>query len=172
MFFIAFRLERFGLDRRIIDIIEDRKIESLRWVQVLALRAGVLDGENIFVSAPSASGKTFIGELAALQNIVKNKKKSVFLVPLRALAAEKYYEFAKIYSKLGIKVEIRTGDYEINKETLEKVDLLVSTYERFDSLLRNGLWWLTEVGMIVIDEVHMINDINRGPRLESLLARL
>jgi len=163
---------RFGLDRRILDILEDRKIKNLRLIQKKALQQGILQGENIFISAPSGSGKTFLAEIIAVQNILSKRLKSVLLVPLRALANEKYSEFVSNYSKLGIKIAIRTGDIEIEKIELHEADLIISTYERFDSLLRNEINWLNQIGTIIIDEVHIINDFYRGPRLESLLARL
>lgn len=169
---MSFILERYGLDRRIIDILEDRKITELRKVQLDALKEGLLDGKNLFITAPSASGKTLIGEIAAVQNILKNHKKSIFLVPLRALANEKYKEFQYLYSKLGIKIAIRTGDYNLEITELANADLIISTYERFDSLLRNAPDWLNQINAVVVDEVHIINDFYRGPRLESLLARI
>ena len=169
---MSFILGRFGLNKRIIDIIEDKKITDLRVIQKKALMNGLLKGNNIFIAAPSASGKTFIGEIAALQNILNNKKKSIFLVPLRALANEKYNDFITDYLKLGINISISTGDFDVIPKELEHADLIICTYERFDSLIRDGVKWLNDIGTVVVDEIHIINDYNRGPRLENLLARL
>ncbi len=173
---MAFELKRFGLDQRIVDILIDHKITELREIQKKALRLGLLKGRKLLIVAPSGSGKTLIGEIAAVDRILKQGTKSVFLVPLKAIANEKYAEFTEKYSKLGISIALRTGDIKDERLDVLKFDLIISTYERFDSLLRTVVEkeenWLGTVGTIVIDEIHILNDYYRGPRLEGLINRL
>jgi helicase len=90
---------------------------------------------------------------------------------LRALAAEKY-EDLKEFESLGIKVGISVGDYDSVDPTLEKFDVIVATSERADSLLRHRSNWLQQLTVVVADEVHLINDADRGPTLEITLAKL
>src|SRR2546426_8012084 len=97
--------------------------------------------------------------------------KALYIVPLRALAAEKY-EALKDFEPLGIKVGISVGDYDSADPTLEKLDVIVATSERADSLLRHRTNWLQRLSVVVADEVHLINDADRGPTLEVTLAKL
>jgi helicase len=139
--------------------------------QMAAIKAGVLDGNNVVLAIPTASGKTLIAELAMLKLITERQGKVLYLTPLRALASEKYDEFST-YSELGVKVGITTGDYDTTDERFGKYDLLICTNERADSLLRHRSKWMSEIGIVVADEVHLINDAGRGPTLEVVLARL
>lgn len=140
-----------------------------------SVRAGLLDQKNILVSAPTASGKTLIATLAMINYLSKNKGKVIYLSPLRALAAEKFSEFKKLEKiPLGrkIKVQISTGDFEYLDKALEKSDVLVLTNEKMDSIIRHGLEWVDDIGLVIADEVHLIGDQDRGPTLEMILTKL
>ncbi len=123
------------------------------------------------LAIPTASGKTLVAELCMLKTILEKGLKAIYLTPLRALASEKYDEFL-MFEELGVKVGITTGDYDSADEKLGVYDLLVCTNERADSLLRHQASWLSQIGVVVADEVHLINDISRGPTLEVVLVRL
>ncbi len=159
-----------GLPSQVVEILRNEGIENLNPIQREAIKKGLLDGRNIVVAAPTASGKTLIGELALLHNALKGRM-GIYLVPLRALASEKYEEFKK-WEKIGLRIGISTGDYESPGEHLGRYDILVATYERFDSLLRLRPRWLPRIGVVVIDELHMVGDPERGPILEMIIARL
>jgi len=138
--------------------------------QEAAIEAGVLEGENIVVSAPTASGKTLIAELTMLKRIFEDGIKSVYLTPLRALASEKFEDFSK-YNKLGVKVAMSTGDYDSSDPWLGEYDIIVATYEKMDSLLRHKASWLSKVALVVLDEIHLLHSGKRGPTLEMVVAR-
>ncbi|MEM2855329.1 MAG: DEAD/DEAH box helicase [Desulfurococcaceae archaeon] len=164
-------LRNYGLPSEAIEVlVNDKRIEFLNPLQVEALRKGVLSGRNAIIVAPTASGKTLIGEVVLLKKAVE-KSMGLYLVPLKALASEKYAEF-KVWEKLGIQIGITTGDYESPAEHLGKYDIIVATYERFDSLLRLKPSWLNKIGTVIIDEMHLINDGERGPVLEMIVSRL
>ena len=124
--------------------------------------------------APSGSGKTLIGELCIIYNIFQNLGKSIYLVPFKALATEKYYHFKKLYQQFNVKVELSIGDYDVDDSKLEKADIIVTTYEKMDSLLRNfsDKEWVSDVSTIIVDEIYIISESDRGPRLESLIVRI
>ena len=146
----------------------ERGIKELNEIQKEAIK-GLLEGRNILVCSPTGSGKTLIGELALVSNVLKGKK-GIYTVPLRALANEKYDEFVKSWHPL--RIEITTGDYDKPPKELERSDILITTYEKLDSILRQFRKWLKNIGAIVIDEIHLVNDDHRGPIIERLIALL
>lgn len=146
-------------------------IRLLHPVQIKALDARALDGENLLVCSPSGSGKTLIGELVSVHQALAGRK-TLLLVPLRALASETFLRFQSRYRKIGLEFGISTSDYSTELNDLAKMDIAILTYERFDWLLRMEPEWLDQVGVIVIDEIHNIAERVRGPRLESSITRL
>ena len=127
--------------------------------------------ESLLMSVPTAAGKTVVA-YNALMKAVKEGKKGIFLVPLRALAWEKVTELRDICKNIlnGAKIGVSVGDYD-KVRGLSKYDIIVATSERADSLIRHNPSWLTEVGCLVSDEIHLINDSNRGPTLEVTLSK-
>ncbi|MFW9878311.1 MAG: DEAD/DEAH box helicase, partial [Candidatus Thorarchaeota archaeon] len=152
----------------------EAKIFSLREIQKNAIKQGLFFQKSFLVCAPSGSGKTLIGENCAINNVFQKFGKSIYLVPYKALATEKYTHFKKSYTRFGVKVELSIGDYDIDDSKLEKADLIVTTYEKCDSILRNfhEKEWISDISTIIIDEIHIIGESDRGPRLESLIVRL
>ncbi len=142
-----------------------------------SIRAGVLEGQNIVLASPTASGKTLIAELCGLKHVLEKNGKVLYLAPLRALASEKFEDFRKyssIRTKDGrkISVGISTGDFDTADNWLERYDIIVTTNEKADSLLRHRAKWMDEISLVVADEIHLLNDAGRGPTLEVVLARL
>ncbi|OYT37284.1 MAG: DEAD/DEAH box helicase [Desulfurococcales archaeon ex4484_58] len=160
----------YGLPNEYIELLRERGISKLNPVQRMAVSKGLFNGKNLVVAAPTASGKTLIGELGLVKNIY-NGGMGVYLVPLRALASEKFEELSTL-KKIGFKIGISTGDYDLPAEHLGRNDLVVATYERFDSLLRLKPRWINRIKCLVIDELHMINDPERGPIIEMIIARI
>ncbi|UCG95190.1 MAG: DEAD/DEAH box helicase [archaeon] len=146
-------------------------IKELNPPQRMAVEKGILDYKSMVVASPTASGKTLIAELAFLKTIMDRGQKAVYIVPLRALAYEKYKDFKK-YGKLGIKVGLSVGDYDSADSWLANRDLIIVTVEKLDSLLRHNPIWVREIGLIIADEIHLLNDESRGPTLEIVLTKL
>lgn len=138
--------------------------------QAEAIRRGVLDGKNVVASIPTASGKTLLAEFAMLKSVLSGGK-ALYIVPLRALASEKFDSFSE-FESLGVKVGISTGDFDQKDEWLGGYDIIVATSEKADSLLRNEASWMSQLTVIVADEIHLINSPDRGPTLEITLAKL
>lgn len=128
--------------------------------------------KNLVISAPTASGKTIIAELCALNSIINNRRKVIYTCPLRALANEHYSDFRKKYSAaLKVKFTISTGDFDSSSRYLANFDLIFTTYEKLDSLLRHNAAWLSQVGLLVVDEIHTLAS-GRGPTIEMAVAKL
>ena len=128
--------------------------------------------KSIVVSAPTAAGKTLVAELIALNCIVNKGLKVVYTCPLRALAAEHYGECKRKYSKeLNVRVALSTGDLDSSSSYLQRYDLIFTTYEKLDSLMRHKAEWLGSIGLLIVDEIHVI-DSDRGPTLEMAVSKL
>lgn len=160
-----------SLPAKIKEVLEKQKIKEFRPAQKKALEAGLLEGRNLLVCTPTASGKTLIAEMAAGKSILESKGKAVYIVPLVALANEKAKDFKKKYEHL-FKVALSVGDFDSSDPHLMDYDLIICTAEKLDSLIRHQAPWLRFVNVIIIDEVHLLNDISRGPTLEILITLL
>ena len=147
-------------------------IKELRPAQRKSIEAGLLEGKNLLVCTPTASGKTLVAELAMLNNLLSNpEKKAVYIVPLKALASEKFRQFKKKYGDM-IKIALSIGDLDSNDSYLSNYDIIICTSEKFDSLIRHKAPWLSFVSVVIIDEIHLLNDPGRGPTLEILITIL
>ena len=169
------KIEKLDLPESAIKFLKSEGFGKLYPPQADSVKSGLLDGTSILVSAPTASGKTLIAMLAILSYLFKNNGKIIYLSPLRALAAEKFTEFKKLEKiTLGkkIKVGISTGDFENIEKNLEKSNILILTNEKMDSIIRHGVEWVEEIGLVISDEVHLIGDETRGPTLEMILTQL
>lgn len=116
------------------------------------------------------SGKTLLALLAAYIKAKEQRRKVVYLAPLRALASEKYAEFSE-FARFGLRTTISTGDYDSSGEALGRADIIVLTNERFDSVMRHRVSWINSVGLFVADEVHLAGNDRRGPTLEMILTK-
>ena len=161
-----------------LDICKDEELELISSIgdielyppQEDAINAGLLEREQNFVIAtPTASGKTLLAELVMLKSILTASGKCLYVVPLNALAYEKYRSFKDKYSFL--RIGISTGDYESSSRYLARNDIIVLTLEKFDSLTRLKPSWMRGITVLVVDEVHVIGEDKRGPRLEGAIAR-
>ena len=146
------------------------RIKELRPGQIKAIGAGLFKNKNLLVCTPTASGKTLIAEMAFLNSV--DKGKTLYVVPLRALASEKYDDFKKLYELHDYKVAVSSGDLDKSDTYLENYDLIITTSEKLDSLLRHKVPWINKVKTVIIDEVHLLNDASRGPTLEVVITLL
>jgi helicase len=164
------KIESLDLPEEVKQFYLDSGILELYPPQSEAIEKGLLEGRNLLAAIPTASGKTLLAELAMLKSI-RAGGKALYIVPLRALASEKFRRFRE-FSELGIRVGISTGDYDLRDEGLGVNDIIVATSEKTDSLLRNETAWMQEISVVVADEVHLIDSPDRGPTLEVTLTKL
>jgi helicase len=171
-------IKDLNLPHSVIQFYQDSGITQLYPPQADAIAAGLLEGKNIVVAIPTASGKTLLSEFAMMKSILNQKKgKALYIVPLRALASEKYQHFSdfeniKKSDGRGISTGIATGDFDSRDEWLRNFDIIVATSEKVDSLLRNRAQWMEEITVVIADEIHLIDSPDRGPTLEIVLAKL
>lgn len=184
------------------DFFASKGFETLYPPQAAAVRAGLLKGTSLLVSAPTASGKTLVAMLAIISHIARGGRRAVYLSPLRALAAEKYEEFSEL-SRIstsgadwkGMRVggnndhnssshnrtittaratgDTRSGTRRISTSSkMSDANIIVATNEAMDAAIRRNSAWTEDVDLVISDEVHLIGDQTRGPTLEMVLTQL
>ncbi|NHJ12853.1 MAG: DEAD/DEAH box helicase [Candidatus Thorarchaeota archaeon] len=175
------KLNSLNLPEDFRNLLLAEGFDRLLPVQEMVIDSGLLKEKHLLIVSSTSSGKTLIGELAGVPKTL-NGKKMVYLAPLVALANEKYEVFRKRYKKLGLRVGIKVGmsRLDVGKEAkvivdtdVRKSDIICGTYEAVDLLFRSGNSSdLGEVGTIIVDEVQMLADPERGPELDGLLSRI
>lgn len=161
----------YGIPAEFVKKFKDEKIDDLYPPQSEIIRKNLFKGRNLVISMPTAGGKTFIAAIAAIERLVNYRRKVIYIAPMVALASEKYEYFKKLFEG-RFKTAISVGDFDSSDAWLAGYDLIICTTEKLDSLIRHGATWLGDVGLVIVDEVHMINDPTRGPTLEILLTML
>ena len=146
------------------------KFSSLTPVQEKSVKSGLLERNSVLACAPTASGKTLVATMAICNTLGKGK--AIYLVPLKALANEKFKEYKELLEKTNYKVIMSTGDIDSESSYLANYDLLILTTEKLDSLLRHKVSWISDVKTVIVDEIHLLNDPSRGPTLEVILTLL
>jgi helicase len=171
------KISDLPIDKQVIELLAKEGLEELYPPQQHAIEAGVLEGKNLVLASPTASGKTLVAELCILQHVLEHRGKAIYLAPLRALASEKFKEFQR-YSAIKkpngdhVRAGISTGDYDSADPWLGRFDIILCTNEKADSLLRHKAPWMSELTLVVADEVHLLTEQERGPTLEVVLTRL
>lgn len=168
-------LSVFGITAELVNGWKELYPSGLNSLQLAAVNDHhIMDGQSLLVVAPTSSGKTFVGELAAAKAITEHRK-AVFLFPYKALVNEKYDQFQRLYAdKLGMRVVRCTGDFSDQAAPFVKgkYDLAVLTYEMFLNLSIANPATLNVLGLVVVDELQFIADSRRGIVVELLITNL
>jgi len=146
---------------------------STRLLRRDAPRNDIVTNQNLLVIAPTSSGKTFIGEMAAITQVI-HQKKVIYLAPLRSLAKEKYRHFKNLYGGYGIEMAVSTRDHREDDQRIIRGNykIAVMVYEKFYYFLLKHPDFLIDVSLVVIDEMQMINHPKWGPLLENIIDYL
>ena len=161
--------------------LKQRNISALLPAQVKALEEGLLKNEDLLIVAETSAGKTLIGEISALKQILVHKKQVLYLSPLVALANTKYESFKKNFKQEGFKIGLRVGIPRLKLKNVSTVpdsrnlnnkNIIVGTYEGFDLLLRSG-YKFSNIGLVIVDEIQTLQEEeDRGPDLDGLITRI
>ena len=173
-------------DKNLQKIIKELGFNSLYPIQELALSNGLLKEKDLLITSPTASGKTLLTIMAAIK-IIEKGKKIIYLSPLKSLANEKYQDFLELKKinfdilvghkknkkkSKDLVIKIANSDYNSSGNDLIDANIIVLTNEKLDSLMRYNTDLLSNVGLFIIDEVHLINDRERGPTLEMMITKI
>ena len=167
-------LRDFRIDERLKKMLEENwGISQLFPPQARAL-PNSLDGRNLMLAIPTASGKSLVAHITMAHRLSNDLKgmRGVYIVPLKALASEKFRELSEICKSVDLKVGLAIGDRSSENNFVEDSDVLVCTSEKLDSMLRSNPSLMDDIGIVVADEFHLLQDPSRGPTLEILLSRI
>ncbi len=163
-----------GFPPEIIKTWEQAGYDNLLPVQEDAINKGVLERTSLLI-APTSCGKTFIGEMAAVAHALRGKR-TLYLVPFKAIAEEKYSDFSEKYSgeNIGFIIHISDRDHHQNDSNIQigNYDIAILTYEKLSSLLVTNAGMLDVCDCVIVDEVQLIMDRDRGGNLELLLTKI
>lgn len=165
-------LLEYGFPEGIIRIWEQAESEYLLPVQEEAIAQGLLEGQSMIIVAPTSSGKTFLGEIAAYK-CAQEGRRVIYLAPHRAIVEEKYRDFKRKYQEYGIRVVVSCGDHHEFDDDIRQnqYDLAIFTYEKLAMLLVASPAIASSCGLLVVDEIQMLSDRHRGAGLELLLTK-
>ena len=162
----------------ITSLYKRNKAEIELWPsQLEGAKRAVKDDDDLVVSLPTSAGKTRVAELCILRCLAIGKR-VLFITPLRALSAQTEYSLRKTFLPLGKTISslygsMGTSDFE--QDVLRTQDIVVGTPEKLDFALRNDPTLIDDVGLIILDEGHMIGlserEINYEVQIQRLLKR-
>ncbi len=134
----------------------------------------ILSGDNTLVAIPTATGKSLLAYMGMIKRLSEGHagSKAIYIVPLKALAMEKYEDLSAVAEAMGYSVGLGIGDATAEAKNIDDCNILVCTSEKLDSLLRHRAELVSDVCCVVADEFHLMNDGTRGPTLEINLTRL
>ncbi len=178
--YLDYRVDDLAIQNKFKDLLKAQKILTLLPIQAISIDKGLLkERSNQLIMAPTSAGKTLVGELAGISRILSDKRKMLYLVPIRALASLRTEEFKSKYKSLNLKVIKKIGESLLDKkepedlDLLKKADVIIATYEAIDHILRSGnKAFLGSLGTIIIDEIQTLSDQERGFLVDGLIARL
>lgn len=142
--------------------------------QIDAAKKVVQDEGNLVVSLPTSAGKTRIAEICMLVTLAQGRR-VLYVTPLRALSAQTESSLARTFRPIGKSVSSLYGGIgasSVDERLLGNRDIVVSTPEKLDFALRNDPSLIDDVGLIVLDEGHMIGLEDREVRYEVQVQRL
>lgn len=165
------RVDELDIPDSVSDLLMSSGFRELHPPQAEAIPVA-LEGRNLVAAIPTASGKSLIGMIPALKLLSEKRGKVLYIVPLKALAAEKRDDFQRFADSMGLKVHMSTGDLDGEDRGLADADVVVATSEKTDSMIRHGSRWIDGIRLVIADEIHMIHEPGRGPTLEIALTKL
>jgi DNA polymerase theta len=167
-------LKSWSLPEPILRRYHDLAITQMfDWQAECLLQSQALQGGNLIYSAPTSAGKTLVAELLLLKKVLETCSKALFILPFVSIAQEKTRYLKALFQDIGLRVEAFVGS-QSPAGGLARVDVAVCTIEKANSLLNRLLeeGEMSQLGIIVVDELHMAGDPNRGYLLELLLTKV
>lgn len=156
---------KLDLPSAVKDTLRSRGMIELWPPQAEAVEAGLLKGRNLVYATETATGKSLLAYITSSSSTPKEK--TVYIVPTRTLADEAFKTIAEIMPNVAVSTRER-NEYD---DDINSFPILVSTYEKFDALLRRERLHLSSVKRLIADEAYFISSVQRGIPLEFLITR-
>ncbi|XP_032128314.1 DNA polymerase theta-like isoform X2 [Sapajus apella] len=167
-------LANWGLPKAVLEKYHSFGVKKMfEWQAECLLLGQVLEGKNLVYSAPTSAGKTLVAELLILKRVLEMRKKALFILPFVSVAKEKKYYLQSLFQEVGIKVDGYMGSISPARH-FSSLDVAVCTIERANGLINRLIEEnkMDLLGMVVVDELHMLGDSHRGYLLELLLTKI
>ena len=171
-------ISKLPISTQLKEFYRIKKVSKLLPIQSIAVDEGLFQNNNLLVVSSTSSGKTLLGELSGFSKILDNGGTMIYAVPLVALANLRYEEY-KALKKYGINPYLLIGGSFVRGRQKKgklssKINVIVGTYEAIDAVLRSGQLkkQFKNINTLVIDEIQMLNNRDRGFQLDGLIARL
>ncbi|XP_030002903.1 DNA polymerase theta [Sphaeramia orbicularis] len=167
-------LSSWGLPKPVLEQYQKHRVTHMFEWQAQCLAVGqVLQGGNLVYSAPTSAGKTLVSELLMLKRVLETKRKALFILPFVSVAKEKMHYLQSVFEEAGVRVEGYMGSTSA-AGGFTALDVAVCTIEKANSLINRLIEEdnMDLLGMVVVDELHMVGDSGRGYLLELLLTKI
>ncbi|XP_077381163.1 DNA polymerase theta isoform X2 [Festucalex cinctus] len=167
-------LSSWGLPTPVLECYRKHRVTHMFDWQAQCLSLGqVLQGGNLVYSAPTSAGKTLVSELLMLKRVLETKRKALLILPFVSVAKEKMHYLQSVFEEAGVRVDGFMGSTSA-AGGFTAVDVAVCTIEKANSLINRLIEEgnMDLLGMVVVDELHMVGDSGRGYLLELLLTKI
>ncbi|XP_035992816.1 DNA polymerase theta [Fundulus heteroclitus] len=167
-------LSSWGLPKPVLERYQHHGVTRMFEWQAQCLAVGqALRGGNLVYSAPTSAGKTLVSELLILKRVLETRRKALFILPFVSVAKEKMHYLQSVFEEAGIRVEGYMGSTSA-AGGFTTLDVAVCTIEKANSLINRLIEEnsMDLLGVVVVDELHMVGDSGRGYLLELLLTKI
>ncbi|XP_064000012.1 DNA polymerase theta [Pogoniulus pusillus] len=167
-------LASWGLPRAVLEKYHSLGVvQMFEWQAECLMLGQVLEGKNLVYSAPTSAGKTLVAELLILKRVLETRKKALLILPFVSVAKEKKCYLQSLFQEVDVTVEGYMGSMS-PAARFSALDVAVCTIEKANSLINRLIEEnkMDSLGVVVVDELHMLGDSHRGYLLELLLTKV
>ncbi|XP_035750497.1 DNA polymerase theta [Egretta garzetta] len=167
-------LASWGLPKAVLEKYHSLGVvQMFEWQAECLMLGQVLEGKNLVYSAPTSAGKTLVAELLILKRVLETRKKALLILPFVSVAKEKKYYLQALFQEVDVRVEGYMGSMS-PAGCFSALDVAVCTIEKANSLINRLIEEnkMDSLGVVVVDELHMLGDSHRGYLLELLLTKV
>uniref|UniRef100_A0A8C7EC43 DNA polymerase theta n=1 Tax=Nothoprocta perdicaria TaxID=30464 RepID=A0A8C7EC43_NOTPE len=167
-------LASWGLPKAVLEKYHSLGVvQMFEWQAECLMLGQVLEGKNLVYSAPTSAGKTLVAELLILKRVLETRKKALLILPFVSVAKEKKRYLQALFQEVGLQVEGYMGSIS-PAGRFSALDVAVCTIEKANGLINRLIEekQMDSLGMVVVDELHMLGDSHRGYLLELLLTKV